>query len=251
MKRPVLNVLGLLLVTLVLLVALVPDWRSSLIGRVRGEPLQDGQPVSFWLGRLEKHGVEQRREAVSNLGHMLRDTQTSEAVAPEVVPALIAVVRRTDDDPDARTLAVAALRRSQTPPEELLDLYLEMLRDSSRTVRMECARALGDAGIKDEKVIAALAKRLAEEDFGVSNMAGQALVKLAPESIPALMEALGDSDLETRRSAAKALLKLGPRVLDLLKNAANDPDNPDRREIAKFVLERIQGRNQQPRQPPG
>ena len=247
MKRPALSVLGLLLATAVLVVALVPEWRSSLIGRVRGEPLQDGQPVGFWLARLEKHDAEQRQEAVSNLGFMLRNTQVADAVAPQVVPALVAAAN-TDDDADVRTLAVAALRRSQTPPEELISFYLEKSRDSSRTVRMECARALGDAGIKDEKVIAALAERMTEDDFGVTNVVGVALVKLAPESIPALMELLGDGELQTRRAAANALLKLGPKVLDPLKKAAKDPDNADRREIAKFLVELMQ-QSQQARVP--
>src|SRR3989442_13483698 len=57
MKRPVLNLLGLLLVTLVLVVLLVPELRSSLVGRVRGEPFLDGMPVSYWISRLDNHDV--------------------------------------------------------------------------------------------------------------------------------------------------------------------------------------------------
>ena len=119
MKKVVLIILGLLLVTFLVTMLLVPVWRDTLVGRVRGEPFYNDRPSSFWIKQLKDRDAGYRKEAIHNLRAMLDDQQKAPATAPDAIPDLIWVFRN-DDDPYAREAALAALSHCRAYRDDLV-----------------------------------------------------------------------------------------------------------------------------------
>src|SRR5262249_61309148 len=142
-----------------ILCLVIPDLPGKLSAGLRGdsgEPLSAGKPASHWLNELRDPDAGIRQEAAYNLKLLLAEDRHREALAPKVVPALIAIVRNPNEDPDAKRAAVAALSPCAKLRDDLVPVFLDALHDNSHLVRQQAVLALGEAGCKEDRVIAAL-----------------------------------------------------------------------------------------------
>src|SRR5207245_2763695 len=140
-----------------------------------GEPLSGGKPASHWLNELRDPDAGIRQEAAYNLMLLLADERHREALAPKAVPPLIAIVRNPDEDPTVRRVAVAALTPCTKLRDALVPVFLEALHDNSHLVQQQAVLALGEAGCKEDRVIAALMECLLDQEVDMARLTGRAL----------------------------------------------------------------------------
>jgi hypothetical protein len=116
---------------------------------------------------------------------------------------------------------------------------LELLRDSSHSVREAAASALGAAGGSDPRVVPALLELLRDNSDDVRAAAASALGAAGgsnPRVVPALLELLRD---DVRAAAASALGGAGgsdPRVVPALLGLLRDGNYLERRAAAHALL---------------
>ncbi|NEP35890.1 HEAT repeat domain-containing protein [Moorena sp. SIO3B2] len=95
---------------------------------------------------------------------------------------------------------------------QVIDIWLERLKDNYSTVRRRAADALGELGNSSDTVVKALLERLKDNDSAVRWRAADALGKLGNSSetlVNGLLELLEHDDSDVRRTAARALGNLG------------------------------------------
>jgi len=258
-------VLGLLAAGVVI-VLVVPSWRSGVLARIRGEPFAEGRPISHWVDTLQTGNDSDRAHAAHVLGE-------SGADAPGVVTALAGALK--DENPVVRRNAATALARFGAHPDAVTAL-LGALKDSERTVRQEAARslaqvrplpseavrplletvqgdrdpfirvfsitAIGHAGDQAAEAVPTLIDILKERAGGgpadPSAAAAQALAEIGPAARPALISALDSKDARTRAAAAQLLGGMGPvppSALDALERMLKDQDRVARVQAARAL----------------
>jgi HEAT repeat protein len=90
---------------------------------------------------------------------------------------------------------------------------INQLGDSNVAIRRTAVRTLRQQVPADERVVAALAKAIADRDADVRRQAILALGEMgsvATSSLPALKQALKDSDVSCQRRAALAIQRIAP-----------------------------------------
>ncbi|NEO38230.1 MAG: NACHT domain-containing protein [Moorea sp. SIOASIH] len=104
--------------------------------------------------------------------------------------------------------------------DQVIEIYLERLKDNDSFVGYMVANALGELGNSSETVVNPLLALLEDNDSGVRRRAADALGKLGNTSdtvVKALLELLKDNDSGMRITAARALGELGNRLETVVK----------------------------------
>jgi len=152
-------------------------------------------------------------------------------------------VLATDDDPDVRQAAAAALVEAGPAARPALSKVREGLDDHSPIVRVYAAAILARLGDPDVAVPVLLAS-LQSHDPPVRAESAVLLSDAAPtdqRTVPALIAALGDDERQVRLAAADALGAIGPpaqTAIDPLWRLIHDPDEAVR-EHSLRALKRI------------
>lgn len=133
----------------------------------------------------------------------------------EVVPLLLAFLKRTDRDPQAQGSAVFALVRIAPDNLKVVAAIQEFLaRPLDKSTRIGVLNALGNPNANDPQLIAAVMSHLEDADPGIRFTAVQTIMRIGQ---PALERA--------------------DRILERLANAPNQP--PEVRDAAKEALAKL------------
>jgi HEAT repeat protein len=92
-----------------------------------------GQPISYWVDRIQDADVKTRLQAVKALGNVGAKDKV-------VVPTLIVAVK--DDDAEVRSAAVLALLRMGPAAKAAIPALVEARQDSNAEVRESVGKAL-------------------------------------------------------------------------------------------------------------
>ncbi|ACL17995.1 HEAT repeat domain-containing protein [Methanosphaerula palustris] len=111
----------------------------------------------------------------------------------------------TDEDEDVRASASASL--GLLGDQAAVPDLITALEDQSDEVVMRAARSLGE--IQDPAAAAPLIQLLDADDYGVRQVAGEALTALGSGATEALVEALNDPEKEIRAGSAESLAAAG------------------------------------------
>ncbi|MDQ7778223.1 MAG: HEAT repeat domain-containing protein [Planctomycetota bacterium] len=167
------------------------------------------------------------------------------AEAKGAAPDLIEFVRNHPDeywDNMTAERALQALAAIAPDDESVVEVFMSLLDDKDRMVRIHSVKGLAAGRSRPEDRIRALAQLLGDKDAGFRAEVEESIVAFGEPAIPALLEALRSDNAKVRESAASAFRKMGPvaasAVEALTEARDNDPDDGVRRE-AKRALERI------------
>jgi HEAT repeat protein len=111
----------------------------------------------------------------------------------------------TDEDEDVRASASESL--GLLGDKAAVSDLITALEDQSDEVVMQAARSLGE--IQDPAAAAPLIQLLDADDYGVRQVAGEALTALGSGATEALVEALNDPEKEIRAGSAESLAAAG------------------------------------------
>ena len=120
---------------------------------------------------------------------------------------LLIEVLKHDSDPYIRTEAARYLRRIGVGHARVLGVALSALRDSSRDVRSQAARLLGN--FQDEGSIEPLIEAMTDSHWSVRESIEIGLVNFSERAVPKLIEALNNRSWRTRFRAARLLGEIG------------------------------------------
>ncbi|HZE99134.1 MAG TPA: HEAT repeat domain-containing protein [Planctomycetota bacterium] len=142
-----------------------------------------------------------------------------------------------DSDRRVRLAGACGLARFDPTSEGVIPVLIGALEDdrASADEAERATRALGYVGPRARPALSLLLERFRKDDAPV-----QAMIELAPASIPGVTEALADRDPATRRRAARTLRLIGPAARSAaapLAEALKDPDPGVRGEAALAVGE--------------
>ncbi len=135
------------------------------------------------------------------------------AQPPEVVPLLLAFLKRTDRDPNAQGGAIFTLVRIAPENPEVIAAIREFLsRPLDITTRIGALNALGNPNVKDVGLIAMVITSLDDSDPGVRFTAAQVLWRMGKNALlqaePALQRLANDPKQPANvTAAAKEALK--------------------------------------------
>lgn len=160
----------------------------------------------------------------------LRSMEATGRSARVAVPVFTSALK--DPDRRVRLAGACGLARFDPAAEGILPVLIAALDDdrASGDEADRAARALGYTGPRARPALALLLDR-----FRRSDAALQAMIELAPASIPGTAGLLADGNPDTRRRAARALRLIGPAArsaADALVVALKDPDAGVRAEVA-------------------
>lgn len=160
---------------------------------------------------------------------------------PKAIDPLIMVARK-DRDPYIRYEAVRYLRRIGVGYSEVLDLALAALQDSSRDVRSQAARLLGN--FQDEKSIQPLLRAIADAHWSVRESAECALINFGSKAVPDLIGALNSPSWRTRFRVARLLGEIGDRraIEPLEKLFIRKGERQKVRSVVQQALEKLKGK---------
>ncbi len=134
----------------------------------------------------------------------------------EVFPVLKAFLKRTDRDPAAQNAAAGILMKYDSQdPEAVQAVAAHLLRPLSPIEREDALRAVSIPGLKDIKIIDAVAKFVDDPLPQTRILAINALSKIGPQAVaqaePALVEAVNRADQpdNVKTAARKALSEIG------------------------------------------
>lgn len=134
---------------------------------------------------------------------------------PEVLPLLVAFLRRTDRDPQAQGGAVFTLVRLAPEKQEVVTAIQKFLsRPLDTGTRIGTLNALGTPRVKDARLINSVIASLDDSDQGVRVTAIRVLARIGHQALlsarPALQRLADDArqPAEVRREAAEALQQL-------------------------------------------
>jgi len=183
------------------------SWGRCSALKVLGE-VADQSAVPEILPSLQDDSENVRFEAVRSLGKL---------GGPEAVKNLARIARKDKVD-FIRREAFRVLRTAGLGQSGVLDVAKRGLRDSSREVRVQAARLLGN--FQDRKFILPLLKAMADPHWSVRESAETALLNFGQDALDMLIEALNSRSWTTRFRAARLLGEIGdPRAASPLKNA--------------------------------
>jgi HEAT repeat protein len=180
------------------------------------DPGYKGRPSEAWIAQLAEPGLDQRIEAATALGEVLR----LQPNAPKVVTALVAALADTSDP--VRVAAASAIRHAgrggrrvrEQLERDAVPAIAALLADSAHpAVRTQAVAVLRDFGPDAAPTSApALAGALADPDPFVRRPAADALGALGEAARPVvqrIIAATRDADFRVRRAAARALALVG------------------------------------------
>jgi HEAT repeat protein len=203
-------------------------WGRCCALKVLGE-VGDQALVPDLLASLRDDSDNVRFEAVRALGKL---------GGPEAVKQLVRLARKDSRD-FIRREAVRVLRTAGQGQAAVMDMARQLLRDTSRNVRVQAARLLG--GFQDPKSIAPLLKAMADSHWSVRESAEIALLNFGRGAMDPLIGALKSSSWTTRFRAARLLGEMGdPQAVAALENAlARKGERKDVREVIESSLRRL------------
>lgn len=124
----------------------------------------------------------------------------------KAVNSLVHIVQK-DKVPNIRYEAIRSLRRIGVGHNQVLDLALKALKDTSRDVRSQAARLLGN--FHHELSIHPLLEATADHHWSVRESAENALINFGQKAVNPLIKALSKSSWTTRFRAARLLGEIG------------------------------------------
>jgi hypothetical protein len=168
-----LGVATALLVPLAIVLS-VPGWRVTVVGHLRGEPLVEGMPRSYWAWRLLADvDPEERRRAAELLASL------GPGAAP-AAPELFQAARGEDDS--VRCQAALALRELGPDVPGLVSALRTALKDDTWYVRGAAAEGPGRMGPRAAEALGALTEALRDPDASVRYYAAEAVMAIDPGS---------------------------------------------------------------------
>jgi HEAT repeat protein len=209
---------------------------KSVIGQSNERMTQIQREIEHQRQRLNSADVEERRDALTQLGNFRRP-DASKVAAPGL----------SDAEPVVRVTAAHAIL--SLPPTEAAALLIPLLQDKLEFVRREAAYALGET--RSRTAVASLTNLLtSDKDAGVRGAAAVALGTIGDESaVPALSQVLaGRTEKKKKakaaenefvmRAAARSLGQIRSRsaVDVLIAILANDANESDLRREAATAL---------------
>jgi len=130
---------------------------------------------------------------------------------------LLIELLKHDRDPYIRTEAARYLRRIGVGHARVLGVALSALKDSSRDVRSQAARLLGN--FQDGGSIEPLIEAMTDSHWSVRESIEIGLVNFSERAVPKLIEALNHRSWRTRFRAARLLGEIGDtRAIEHLEN---------------------------------
>ncbi|MCJ7588901.1 MAG: HEAT repeat domain-containing protein [Candidatus Aminicenantes bacterium] len=206
-------------------------WGRCSALKVLGE-VADPSAVPEILPSLQDESDNVRFEAVRALGKL---------AGPEAVKHLVRIARGDRAD-FIRREAFRVLRTAGLGQPGILDVAKGGLRDSSREVRVQAARLLGN--FQDRKSILPLLKAMADPHWSVRESAETALLNFGQDAVDLLIEALNSRSWTTRFRAARLLGEIGdPRAVSPLKKAlARRGERKSVRDVVDASLRKLENR---------
>lgn len=147
--------------------------------------------------------------------------------APEVAERVV-VLFLSDPDPRVRAFAVSELRSIHKTAEAAIPQIVKLLNDDSPFVREQVVNTLAQLGVPAAEQVVAL---LRSPDANLRLRALEALARFRrapPSAVAPLAKALQDSDERVRAEAAKALGRYGAFVRDVVPALAAALEDKDR-----------------------
>jgi hypothetical protein len=225
MKKRIGIGLGFLLALVVIAVLVVPEYRLTLLGYLRGENRFEGRPTSYWRFRVELYTARRPNPAAMNyfekLLNYLSINGTPErpsvlAGKPEALPVLIDLIREKRSLPVTQEVYKAIGTMGQPSAKQVLPLLEEEIDgQEGMFCRMAAVRALGRLG---QEGIPLLIRALKHKSPDVRVTAAGTLKEIGygpkgsvpKDAVAALVEALEDEVEQVRTSAASALVTIDP-----------------------------------------
>jgi HEAT repeat protein len=198
------------------------------------------------------------------------------AAVDEAVKLLVASLK--DENPRVRAAAARGLHELKAPPEVIVPLFTDMLKDKDPVVRGNVIDALSTLdekimprlstglenkdvqsiavgiirrlGPKAKALVPSLVKELSDPDPNHRQEVAFALAAMGPdavEAVPALAKALEDSEASVRNTACYALGKIGPAAksaIPALQRSARSSDDKFLKVASVWALLRIEPANQ-------
>ncbi len=149
----------------------------------------------------------ERSPEVSTLRALAEYGPQAEAASPQ----LVAILARTELDPEVRWNAARTMGKTRTASESAIEALVAGLADSEPTVREHAAEALGDVGPAAAHTAPALVKLLQDEHVKVRRDAVRSLGQIQADpavAVPAVQALLDDPELIVRMAAQQALDQL-------------------------------------------
>ncbi len=176
--------------------------------------LEDGTNVSdvkSLLGRLEKGSIEERIDAVNQLGSL---GPYAESAVDPIVKAMIT------DNMALKYECITALGQIGPLAHEAADSLTPMLKSDSKLFKIAALESLRRIGTVSPQSLTLITKLAEDSDASVATSASRCLVRIASEidgivrsAIPRLVKALGDERTEVRNEAALTLVEIGPAAV--------------------------------------
>jgi len=133
--------------------------------------------------------------------------------AKAAVPALIQIVKRTEETSEMQIAAIRALGEIGPSAKEAVPVLSESLQANSSGVRWHAAEALKRLGPEARNAVSALIASMKDKDREVRREAIRALGAIGPDAVAAvepLQNALADEDAMLSSEARSALKKILP-----------------------------------------
>jgi len=193
------------------------------------------------------------RSLIRHIVHSLGDD--SDNVRLEAVKALAEIngsksinplieMAKSDRDPYIRFEVLRQLRRVGVGYNQVLDLGLFALKDSSRDVRSQAAWLLGN--FQDKRSILPLLKATADPHWSVRESAENALLNFGNKSVPYLLDALRSRSWTTRFRVSRLLGEIGDvRAMEPLeKILRKKSEHKEVIEVVKQALDKLKMKKQ-------
>ncbi|HRA90093.1 MAG TPA: HEAT repeat domain-containing protein, partial [Planctomycetaceae bacterium] len=182
----------------------------------------DLSDVESLLGRLEKGSIEERIDAVNQLG----------ALGPYAQSAVDQIVKAmSTDDLALKYECIAALGQIGPLAHDASDSLTPMLTADSNLFQVAALESLRRIGTASPDAVALIRKLSQDSDASAATSAIRCLVMIAGEndelvrnSIPRLVKALGDKRTEVRNEAVLTLVEIGPAAVSAVTAVLSDTD---------------------------
>ena len=203
-------------------------WGRCCALQVLGE-IADASFVPKILPSLKDNSENVRFEAVRALGKL-----GGKAAVRQLVR-----IANTDCAAFIRREAIRHLKRIGLGDPAVLEAGLRGLKDTSREVRVQSARLLGN--FQNRRSILPLLKATADAHWSVRESAEMALLNFGRDAVGPLTEALKSPSWTTRFRVARLLGEIGdPRAVAALKAAhARKRERKDVREVVEVALSKL------------
>ena len=211
-------------------------------------PLDDGEtlylddvPLFESIEMSEENLANELTRLVALLTAQIRDEEDIERsvgaalslakLGPQGLAALANVARDASYDSDVRAGALDGLVNSGDETVALAALFDVLNNSGNSWLALQAANALGV--LASPAAIPGLVEALVDDQYAVSSLIEDALVRIGETAIPALVAVLANGPDGQRRAAARALREMSadPRAATAFFAALSDPD-PKVRELA-------------------